>query len=148
MCTKVSPHQGEVQEALTWAREQVKIIEKDREGRERLERQARERKEKEKLKEQEKKNDGWKFQHGDGDWHDGKGGGRGNKRGGGYKKTSAGDSKKVPRGLYDILELKPSCLKAEIKKAYHRLSLKAAISQKFSNTYSDFIEEIHPGIDF
>jgi hypothetical protein len=104
---------------------QVKIIQADREGRERLERQARERKEKERLKKEEKKNDEWKWFNGDGHWHKGKGGGRGNKRGGGYRKHKADETKRgVPRGLYDILELKPSCLKSEIKKAYHKLSLR------------------------
>jgi len=87
--------------------------------------EARKREEKAKAKEEEAKKDKWKWMGGDGEWRDGKGGGRGNKRGksGGRKATDDG-GKRAPRGLYDILELKPSCKKADIKKAYHKLSLR------------------------
>lgn len=119
----LSPHLSDVQESLDWSRKEVASIQQDREGRERLERQTRERQAREKQKEQEKKKDEWKWMGGDGEWHHGKGGGRGNKRGGSHNKKGP-EAKRGPRGLYDILELKPSCTKSEIKKAYHRLSLK------------------------
>lgn len=121
----LNPHLGDVQESLDWARTKVKEIQKDREGRERIEREGRERAEKEKKKTKEKSNDQWKWFGGDGEWRTGKGGGRGNKRGGSHKKQQTqSEGKRAPRGLYDILELKPSCKKADIKRAYHKLSLK------------------------
>jgi len=48
-------------------------------------------------------------------------GGRGKSTGGGGKQAKA---PRVPRGLYDVLELKPSCTTKEIKRAYHKLALK------------------------
>ena len=127
-CTRahtLASHLGDVLENIEWATKKVRELEKFREGRERLERQERERKAKEEQKKKEEKKDEWKWFGGDGEWHTGRGGGRGNKQGGGSKsKSKASNAKTAPRGLYDILELKPTCKKADIKRAYHKLSLK------------------------
>ena len=111
---------SDVVDNLAWAKQEVKLLVQFREGRARQEKQARDREAREKARQKEKENDEWKWEGGDGEWHKGRGGGRGNKQG----QRGSSKVKTAPRGLYDILELKPSCKKADIKRAYHRLSLK------------------------
>lgn len=117
----IAPHQEDSRERLVWATKKSAALLAQRQGRARMRREQEERLARDE-KAKQKKEPLWKWQRGDGDWIDGNGGnaGKGNKKGGGQKRKQGPT---VPRGLYDALELKPSCDRADIKKAYHRLAL-------------------------
>mmetsp|Transcript_33139 Transcript_33139/g.51610 ORF Transcript_33139/g.51610 Transcript_33139/m.51610 type:complete len:1151 (+) Transcript_33139:480-3932(+) len=117
---EVSPLAGDAREALEWAKQEITILKREREAKAKMRKDQERRKREAKSEKQEQKEHEWTWQTGDGGWSKGRGGGKGNK----WTGPEKGGKGKVPRGMYDILELKPTCTKRDIRKAYHRLALK------------------------